>query len=67
MTQEVEVLVKITFDVNAEMSYNDIQNTLEVWINDVMASLDDAPINDVTFCQSEIISIKEEAEIYGNK
>lgn len=66
MTQEVEVLVKMTFEVSTDCPSNELNNQIGHWVRETMDLMDDAE-NNFSFVDSDIIYLKEESEIYGNR
>lgn len=66
MRQQVEVIVKMTFDVDAGIDQEQAKQEIAYWISETMQTMDDME-SKYDFMGSEIVSIKEEAEIYGNE
>jgi hypothetical protein len=63
MKQEVEVLIKLTLEVDADKSKKDIRNYVSG--KGFLGKYDSSfPYNVVAY---DILSVKEEAEIYGNE
>lgn len=63
MRQQVEVMVKMTFDVDAGIDQEQAKQEIAYWISETMQTMDDME-SKYGFMGSEIVSIKEEAEIY---
>lgn len=64
MTQEVRVILQLTLDVDAELSREEI----EKWVRDRIAlGFNTGTFNPVDLMMTDIIEIREEAEIYENE
>jgi len=65
-SQEVKVTLQLTLDCDATLDKKDIEEKLKIVINGYsFSNLISYP--DMEFIESEILQIKEEAEIYGNE
>jgi len=62
MTQEVRVMLQLTLDVNTLMTKEDIERN----IKGIMES-DEVIDRGINVMMTDIIEIREEAEIYGNE
>jgi hypothetical protein len=63
MIQQVDVVVRMTFEVNAAIESDMVKHQLSHWVDETMQLMDDAG-NDYAFISSTLLSIKEEADIY---
>lgn len=60
MNQEVRVMLQLTLDVDATLSTEDVERRLKSYIDDFRAK-------GMSLYLTDIIEIREEAEIYGNE
>lgn len=63
-TQEVRVMLQLTLDVDTELSKEDIEVRLRQAIEGMELS---NLVDDMTLEMTDIIEIREEAEIYGTE
>ena len=64
MRQQIEVTVKMTFDVDANIDAEGAKQDIGYWVSETMQTMDD--INgSYEFMESKVVSIQEEAEIYS--
>lgn len=68
MTQQIEVTAKLTFEANADLQDSFLKLFIEHFIKEAVNKENDIFVRkDMLLCmRSEILNIKEEAEIYGN-
>lgn len=63
MRQQVEVIVSLTYDADATLSREDLGQEIH---DDVVRLLDADSASRVELVSFEIMTLREEAEIYGN-
>ncbi|MGM1428350.1 hypothetical protein ACS126_03775 [Sphingobacterium lactis] len=64
MKQQVDVIVKMTFEANAKIKKDRLEHQLEYWISETMTLMDDTKER-YAYIDSQIIALREEAEIYN--
>lgn len=63
MTQEVRVMLQLTLDVDVRLSKEDIQRKIEFLIEEGSRT----HLLGLDLQMTDVIEIREEAEIYGNE